>query len=580
LRVHDSEFAVPNDPPEVASRRHQMFPVLTDPEVTRVGGFGTVRRFERGTRLFATGEPGPGMFVVLQGTLALSQRDGIGRVVPIVSLGRGQFSGEVAQLSGSYALVDAYAEEDLEAILVPPPQLRALIIAEADLGERIVRALILRRVALIETGAGGPVLMARPESPELRRLQNFLTRNARPHQVVDVTQDGAAAALLEHYGAALADALVVCPDGSVLLNPTEDALARSLGMLDSVAHNELFDVAVVGAGPAGLATAVYAASEGLHVVVLDCRAFGGQAGASARIENYLGFPTGISGQALAGRAFVQAQKFGAEMMIPAQAAALDCSKAGPSGELSLQLADGRRLRSKTVVIASGARYRRPAVPRLTEFEGRGVSYWASAYEAKTCAHTEVVLVGGGNSAGQAAVFLAQQATKVFVLIRGPNLASSMSRYLIDRIEATPNIELRPHTELTQLYGNLEEGLSAVSWRDKQTGLEEKRPIRHVFVFVGADPETKWLAGCGVALDPHGFVLTGQTEGLAAGHVPAPLESSVRGVFAIGDVRSGSVKRVGGAIGEGAAAVALIHQHLAADGAVPTLKGERPVGDVS
>jgi len=574
-------FAVPNDPPpEVANRRDQMFPVLTDPEVTRIGGFGTVRRFERGTRLFATGEPGPGMFVVLQGTLALSQRDGMGHVVPIVTLGRGQFSGEVAQLSGSYALVDAYAEENLEAILVPPPQLRALIIAEADLGERIVRALILRRVALIETGAGGPVLMARPESPDLQRLQNFLTRNARPHQVVDVTQDGDAAALLEHYGAALADALVVCPDGSVLLNPTEDALARALGMLDSVAHNELFDVAVVGAGPAGLAAAVYAASEGLHVVVLDCRAFGGQAGASARIENYLGFPTGISGQALAGRAFVQAQKFGAEMMIPAQAAALDCSKAGPGGELSLQLADGRRLRSKTVVIASGARYRRPAVPRLTEFEGRGVSYWASAYEAKTCAHTEVVLVGGGNSAGQAAVFLAPQATKVFVLIRGPNLASSMSRYLIDRIEATPNIELRPHTELTQLYGNLEEGLNAVSWRDKQTGLEENRPIRHVFVFVGADPETKWLAGCGVALDPHGFVLTGQTEGLAAGYVPAPLESSVRGVFAIGDVRSGSVKRVGGAIGEGAAAVALIHQRLAADGAVPTLKGERPVGDVS
>jgi thioredoxin reductase (NADPH) len=267
---------VPNDPPpEVANRRDQMFPVLTDPEVTHIGGFGTVRRFERGTRLFATGEPGPGMFVVLQGALAISQRDGMGRVVPIVSLGRGQFSGEVAQLSGSYSLVDAYAEEDVETLLVPPPQLRALIIAEADLGERIVRALILRRVALIETGAGGPVLMARPESPELRRLQKFLTRNARPHRVVDVTHDGDAAALLEQYGAALADALVVRPDGSVLLNPTEDALARALGMLDSVTHNELFDVAVVGAGPAGLATAVYAASEGLNVVVPDCRAFGG-----------------------------------------------------------------------------------------------------------------------------------------------------------------------------------------------------------------------------------------------------------------------------------------------------------------
>jgi thioredoxin reductase (NADPH) len=555
---------VPNDPPpEVAGRSHQIFPVLTDPEMARIGRFGTMQRYQRGARLFATGEPAPGMFVVLKGIVALSQRDGRGRVVPVVSLGRGQFSGEVAQLSGSTSLVDAYAEEDVETLLVPPPQLRALIIAEADLGERIVRALILRRVALIETGSGGPVLMARPESPQLQRLQNFLSRNARPHQVVDVAKDGDAAALLEQYGAALADVLVVSPDGSVLVNPTEDALARSLGMLDSVAHNELFDVAVVGAGPAGLATAVYAASEGLHVVVLDCRAFGGQAGASARIENYLGFPTGISGQALAGRAFVQAQKFGAEIMIPAQAAALDCSKANAGGEFSLQLTDGRRLRARTVVIASGARYRRPAVPRLNEFEGRGVSYWASAFEAKMCAGAEVALVGGGNSAGQAAVFLAQHATKVFVLIRGPSLAATMSRYLIDRISATPNIALRPHTELTQLHGDPAEGLTAVSWRDKQTGIEEKRPIRYVFLFAGADPETGWLAGCGVALDPDGFVLTGQAAGLAARNVPGSLESSVPGVFAAGDVRSGSVKRVGGAIGEGAAAVALIHQYLSA-----------------
>ena len=278
--------------------------------------------------------------------MALSQRDGLGHVVPIGSHGAGEFSGEVGSLSGGQALVDAYAEEDVETLLVPPSQLRALIIAEADLGERIVRALILRRVALIQSGASGPVLMGRPQSPELLRLQNFLTRNASPHQVVDATQDGDAATLLEQYGAGLADVLVVCPDGSVLLSPSEDALARCLGMLDSAEHNKLFDVAVVGAGPAGLATAVYAASEGLHVVVLDCRAFGGQAGASARIENYLGFPTGISGQALAGRAFVQAQKFGAEILIPAQAAALDCSKAGLDGELSLKLSDERRLRSR------------------------------------------------------------------------------------------------------------------------------------------------------------------------------------------------------------------------------------------
>ena len=318
------------------------------------------------------------------------------------------------------------------------------------------------------------------------------------------------------------------------------------------------------AGPAGLATAVYAASEGLHVVVMDCRAFGGQAGASARIENYLGFPTGISGQALAGRAFVQAQKFGAEILIPAQVAALDCSKSGPDGELTLRLTDERRLRARTVVIASGARYRRPAVSGLSEFEGRGVWYWASALEAKMCADDEVALVGGGNSAGQAAVFLAQYAAKVSILVRGASLAASMSQYLIDRIAATPNIELRAHTELTQLRGNLEEGLTAVSWRDQQTGSEEDRPIRHVFLFVGADPETGWLEGCGVVVDSHGFVLTGQaTAGLVAGPVPAPLESTVPGVFAVGDVRAGSVKRVGGAIGEGAAVVALIHQYLAA-----------------
>src|SRR5207253_8643780 len=312
-------------------------------------------------------------------------------------------------------------------LLVPPAQLRALSLAAADLGERIVRALILRRVALIQSGASGPVLMGRRESPELLRLQNFLTRNASPHQVVDATQDRDAAALLEQYGAALADALVVCPDGSVLLNPSEDALARTLGMLDGAAHDELFDVAVVGAGPAGLATAVYAASEGLRVVVLDCRAFGGQAGASARIENYLGFPTGISGQALAGRAFVQAQKFGAEILIPAEVLSLDCSRARTDGEIVLKLVDGRRLRSRTVVIASGARYRRPAVPGLSEFEGRGVWYWASAIEAKMCEKSEVALVGGGNSAGQAAVFLAGYAAKILMLVRGPSLAASMSR---------------------------------------------------------------------------------------------------------------------------------------------------------
>ena len=553
-----------NDHPStLASRRHQMFPVLTEAEIARIRRFGEVRRYERGARLFAAGQPSPGMFVVLKGVVAISQRDGMGHVVPIASQGPGHFLAEVSQLSGRHALVDGYAEEDVETLLVPSEQLRALIVAEADLGERILRALILRRVGLIESGASGPVLIGEPQSPDVLRLQTFLKRNGYPHHLIDARHDAAAAAMLEQYGAAVGTVLAVCPNGSVLLNPSEGALGRCLGMLDTAVHDELFDVVVVGAGPAGLATAVYAASEGLHVGVLDCRAFGGQAGASARIENYLGFPTGISGQALAGRAFVQAQKFGAEIMIPAEATALDCSRAGPDGELGLKLADGRRLRSRAVVIASGARYRRPDVPRLAEFEGRGVWYWASVLEAKMCAQTEVALVGGGNSAGQAAVFLSQYASRVHVLVRGPGLAASMSRYLIDRIDATPNIELHPHTQLTQLHGDLPEGLAAVTWRNNETGVEEQRPIRHVFLFVGADPETDWLDGCGVTRDAHGFVLTGKACPIhAPGGLSAPLESTVPGVFAVGDVRSGSVKRVGGAIGEGAAVVALIHQHLA------------------
>jgi thioredoxin reductase (NADPH) len=551
-------------PSELLSRRHQMFPLLGEADLARVHRFGTLQSHPRGTRLVTTGEPSPGMFVVLNGVLAVSQRDGLGHITPVVRHGRGHFMGEVGTLSGKPALVDGIAEDDVDVLLLLPGQLRALIIAEADLGERLVRALILRRVALIEAGASGPVLIGRPGSADLVRLQNFLRRNGEPYHVVDASQDDGAAAMMEQAGAAAGEALVVCPDGSVLLNPADNVLARCIGMVDTVDHDELFDVAVVGAGPAGLSTAVYAASEGLRVVVLDCRAYGGQAGASARIENYLGFPTGISGGALAGRAFVQAQKFGAELLIPAEAQKLDCARTGPDGELMVRLTDGRRLRARTVVIASGARYRRPGVPRLSEFEGRGIWYWASAIEATMCTQTEVALVGGGNSAGQAAVFLSQHASKVHVLVRGPGLAASMSRYLIDRIEATPNIELRPHTEMTRLHGDTRAGLDAVSWRDHRTGIEEQRAMRNVFLFVGADPETRWLEGCQVRVDRNGFVLTGAAASMPAdGFQPAPLETSVRGVFAVGDVRSGSVKRVGGAIGEGAAAVAQIHQYLAA-----------------
>jgi len=549
-------------PQELLTRRHQMFPVLLASDIARIRRFAVARRDDPGTLLVAAGEASAGMFVVLSGVLAVSQRDGLGHVFPIVKLGPGGFLGEVGTLSGRPSLVDGRAETSLETLCLRPSQLRALIIAEADLGERLVRALILRRVALIESGGTGPVIMGHPLSADVLRLQNFLRRNGQPHHVVDAGHDADASALMEQYGAPASEPLVVCPDGTVLVNPAVEVLARCIGMVDALERAELFDVAVVGAGPAGLATAVYAASEGLSVIVLDCRAYGGQAGASARIENYLGFPTGISGLALAGRAYVQAQKFGAEMLIPAEVQSLDCRDAENAGGLTLVLRDGRRLKARTAVAASGARYRRPIVTGLERFEGHGVWYWASAIEAQMCANERVALVGGGNSAGQAAVFLSQVADKVFMLIRGEGLAASMSRYLIDRIEVAPNIELRTCTEMAALHGDHENGLTAVSWRHRQTAIEERIELRNLFLFVGADPETAWLDTCGVAVDANGFVVTGGAAECGRGSRPrAALESSIPGLFAVGDVRSGSVKRVGGAIGEGAAVVAQIHAHL-------------------
>ncbi|MBC5786317.1 FAD-dependent oxidoreductase [Ramlibacter sp. USB13] len=552
----DAPFTPPGLDP---GRYQQAFPVLTAAEIARIERFGQAVGFRRGERLYVAGEPGPGLYLVRKGSVAAVQRDFLGSHAQVARHGPGQFTGEVGQLSGAPAMVDGVAEEDVEALLLPPGQLRALIIAEADLGERIVRALILRRVALQQQGASSVVLVGNPRAAGVVRLQSFLDRNGFPHHVLDTGRDAQALALHQQSGAAPDDVLAVCADGTVLRNPGETELARCIGMVDSAPHEELFDVLVVGAGPAGLATAVYAASEGLRVMVLDRRAFGGQAGASARIENYLGFPTGISGQALAGRAFVQAQKFGAQFLIPAEVASLDCS-AMERGELGVRLADGRRLRARTVVVASGARYRRPSVPRLGEFEGRGVWYWASALEAQMCSGSEVALVGGGNSAGQAAVFLSGHAAPVHMLVRGPGLAASMSRYLIDRIEGIPNIHLRPHTQVSALQGDPVAGLTGVRWRHRSDG-EQETPVRNLFLFLGADPDTEWLRHCGVDLDAQGFVRTGDAVA-PPGTRRAALEASVPGVFAVGDVRSGSVKRVGGAIGEGAAAVAMIHQRLA------------------
>jgi thioredoxin reductase (NADPH) len=546
--------------PAHGPRYDQTFPTLTAKEIERLRRFGLRRKYANGEKLFRTGEPGPGMFLVLSGVVAITQRDGLGHVTPVAEQGPGQFLAEIGQLSNRAALVDAMAEGDVETLLISPEGVRSLLVAEAELGERIMRALILRRVSLIESGAGGPILIGPASSWDVVRLQDFLGRNSYPHHILD-PKDHEASELIAHsekFAGSLP--LVVCPNGKVLSNPSESELARQLGMIGSPRADFIYDVAVVGAGPAGLSTAVYATSEGLSVVVLDARAFGGQAGASARIENYFGFPTGITGQALTARAFIQAQKFGAETMIPATVKTLDCSRT--TGALALNLEGGEIIQARTVVVASGARYRRPAIPELADFEGRGVWYWASPNEAQLCTGEEVILVGGGNSAGQGAVYLAAHAAKVRMMVRGPGLAESMSRYLIDRIAAAPNIELMTETEIVSLHGNPHTGLEGVRWRDHRTGTETEAPIRNVFVFVGADPATEWLHGCGVTMDKAGFIITGERLGDGDDRASSPLESSIAGVYAVGDVRSGSTKRVGSAIGEGAQVVQAIHGFLA------------------
>jgi thioredoxin reductase (NADPH) len=547
-------------------RYEQTFPTLTAQEIARIHRFGEERNYRHGEALFVTGKPGPGMFVVLSGNVAITNRDAFGRVAPIIDQGPGQFLAEIGQLSERPALVDGHAEGDVRTLLIPPERLRALMVAEADLGERIMRALILRRVSLIRGGAGGPVLIGPANSAGVIRLQGFLTRNGYPHHLLCPHVDADAAEVIARYSPLPEELpLVVTPDGTVLRNPRESELARVIGMVRAVPKDKIYDVVVVGSGPAGLATAVYAASEGLAVAVCDTRAFGGQAGASARIENYLGFPTGISGHALMARAFNQTQKFGADIMIPVEVKSLDCSRA--DGSFGLALDNGEVVRSRSVVIASGARYRRPEIASLADFEGRGVWYWASPIEARLCTEQEVVLVGGGNSAGQAAVFLSGFARKVNMVIRGGGLGASMSRYLIERIEAAANIELIFNAEVIRLEGGKETSLECVRWRSRLSPEEMRFDARNLFLFVGADPATGWLEGCGVTVDRAGFVVTGAQNG--GGHPASVLETSVPGVFAVGDVRSGSVKRVGGAIGEGAQVVAALHGYLN-DSARPSL----------
>ena len=539
-------------------RGEQMFPRLSPAEIDRLRRFGQCRSFKAGDMLIRAGEEGHGLSILLSGRVEILQHDQVGRRIPIVTHEAGSFMGELAQLSGRPALVNGEALTDGEAIEIPPDRLRAVLIGEAELGERIMRALILRRVGLIERGAG-PIVVGSEGDGDVLRLVNFLRRNGHPYLRLDPEQDNCGQALIDRF-AVRQEALpiLLCPGGQLLRNPSEDQLARCLGLVGPIDPDRIFDVAIVGTGPAGLATAVYAASEGLSVLALDCRSFGGQAGASARIENYLGFPTGISGMALMGRAYSQAQKFGVEMAIPDEAVSLQCG----SDPCRLTLANGEQVNARSVVIATGARYRRLEVDRLHEFEGTAVHYWASPLEAELCHGQEVALIGGGNSAGQAVVYLADRVSKVILVARRP-LARTMSQYLVDRIESLVNVEVIIDAEIAGLEGD-EGKLEAVVVRDRDSNREERRQVTHLFSFIGAEPNTDWLEGTGLRLDARGFVLTGPD----AGDERYPLGTSRRGIFAVGDVRSASVKRVAAAVGDGAQVVAAIHLYLAAAGEKP------------
>jgi thioredoxin reductase (NADPH) len=553
------------------ARRDQIYPTfdLAQIQVAKRFASGAARSFAPGEVVFEIGGHNVPAWLVLDGSIEITRRDGLDREAAIVTHNAGQISGELSQLAGRSTLAAGRAgPQGCTALPFDAAHLRGLVVGSAEVGEMVMRAFILRRVALIEAGSAGSVLVGRPGSADLVRLVGFLRRNGYPYTVLDASADEEARAIIERFGVQPEELpLMLCPNGAILKRPTEAEAGVCIGITPDLDPDSVYDVVVVGAGPAGLAAAVYAASEGLSVLVLDQRAFGGQAGASARIENYLGFPTGISGMALAGRAFTQAQKFGAEIAIPLEVARLDCSgrQRRLGDPLRMELTDGRTVLARTVVAASGARYRQPDIPNLSTFEGAGVSYWASPIEARLCEGEEVALVGGGNSAGQAVVFLAPMVKRLHLVVRRSGLAETMSRYLIDRISALPNVEMLCNTEVVALEGDRTDGLTRAEFRDRLTGETKACSLRHLFLFIGAEPNAAWLAHA-AKVDAKGFLVTGEDFGdapSAGGRAALPLETSMPGVFAIGDVRAGSTKRVAAAVGEGAAVVAQIHGVLAA-----------------
>jgi thioredoxin reductase (NADPH) len=546
----------------LASGVERIFPTLTPAQVQRIAVHGQVRSIQAGEVLFDVGEHVVPFFVVMTGRLEIILPSGTTERLVTV-FGPGQFTGEVNMLSGRPVLARSRAREAGEVIELDREHLVALVQTDSEIGEIIMRAFITRRVELIAQGLGDVVVVGSNHCSGTLRVKEFLTRNSHPFNYIDLDRDVDVQGLLDQFHVTVADVpVVICRSDVVLRNPTIQQIADCLGFNKPIDQTQIRDVVIVGAGPAGLAAAVYGASEGLDVLVLETNAPGGQAGSSSKIENYLGFPTGVSGQDLAGRAYAQAQKFGAQMLITKGAKHLACDRK----PYTIGIDDSLRVPARTIIIATGAAYRKPPIANLSQFEGTGVYYAATFMERQMCRSEEVVVVGGGNSAGQAAVFLAQASKRVRMLVRSSGLAETMSRYLIRRIEQNPAIVLSTNTEIVALEGN--HHLERVSWRDHQSGSTETHDIRHVFLMTGAVPNTQWLVGC-VALDADGFIKTGPNlsqEDLATAHWPlarAPhlLETCLPGVFAVGDVRSGNIKRVASAVGEGSIAVSFVHQTL-------------------
>jgi thioredoxin reductase (NADPH) len=549
--------------PITSSRIEKIFPKLTPAQLSRIAARGHIRSMEGGEVLYEQGDRAAPFFVVVSGELEVVRPS-----FPVETLVTvyepSQFTGEVGTLSGRRSLFRVRATKPGKIIELNRQQMLALIQTDAELGEILMRAFILRRVELIAAGVGDIVLIGSTYSTSTLRIKEFLVRNGQPYSYMDLERDPDVQNLLDSFQVSASEIpVLICRGQLVLRNPSNQQIADCLGFNESINQTHVRDLVVIGAGPSGLAAAVYGASEGLDVMVLETSSPGGQAGSSSRIENYLGFPTGISGQDLAGRAYVQAQKFGADILI-AKATRLICDRK----PYFVEVENGSRIPARTIVIATGAEYRRPPCKNLLRFEGAGVYYGATFVEAQLCGGEEVIVVGGGNSAGQAAVFLAQTAKRVYMLVRSTSLAASMSRYLIRRIEESPTIIFRPQTEIVTLEGGEGDHLNSVHWRNSQTGQTEKHEIRHLFVMTGADPNTSWLDGC-IALDDKDFIKTGPDllpENLSAAGWPLTrqpylLESSLPGVFAVGDVRGGSIKRVASAVGEGSTAISFVHKVL-------------------